>query len=281
MAKKATKPAKKTPAKAAARKSVKQKGKKQQQHAVSRVDVFVQEYLVDLNGYRAAIRAGYSPRSARQTASELLAEPHVQAKVQAAMDARAERTGITADRVLERYWGIATADARELIELHRGSCRYCWGKDHRFQRTQSERDRDYAAWCQRVKEANGDAAKLADVGAWDEAGGVGFHPYIDPNPKCPECFGEGLERVVPKDTRDLSPGARTLFAGVKTTQHGLEIKMHDQLGALRDVGRHLGLFKDKIEHTGKNGGPIKHALTDILDEIDGEGTGIRHGRGAA
>ncbi|ENO82074.1 hypothetical protein B447_05033 [Thauera sp. 27] len=41
------------------------------------------------------------------------------------------------------------------------------------------------------------------------------------------------------------------------TKEGLRVKFHDKRAALVDVGRHLGMFKDKVEHTGKDGGPIQ------------------------
>jgi phage terminase small subunit len=64
-------------------------------------EAFVREYLVDLNATQAAIRAGYSAKTARQTAAEYLAKPDIAAAVQKAMDERAERTEITADYVLK------------------------------------------------------------------------------------------------------------------------------------------------------------------------------------
>lgn len=250
----------------------------------SREDVFVQEYLVDLNGAKAAIRAGFSPRSARQTASELLAKPEVQAKLQAAMDARAERTGITADQVLKKLWDMANADPRELTEHHRSCCRYCWGKGNRFQRTPREMEEARAEHEKAQKQAAAEAAEAGEkpprLRPFNEEGGIGYDPRHDPNPECPECFGEGVNRVVFKDTRDLSPGARLLYAGVKTTQNGMEIKMHDPQAALRDVGRHLGMFKDKVEHSGSVG--VHKTVESLLDEIDGSGTGLpAHGRGSS
>lgn len=61
---------------------------------------FAQEYLVDLNATQAAIRAGYSERTAKVIGHENLTKPDVQAAIQAAMDKRSERTEITADYVL-------------------------------------------------------------------------------------------------------------------------------------------------------------------------------------
>ncbi|WP_343711896.1 terminase small subunit [Inquilinus sp.] len=63
---------------------------------------FIDEYLVDLNGAQAAIRAGYSERRAKQTASELLDKPEVAAAIEAAQAARSERTQVTQDWVLDR-----------------------------------------------------------------------------------------------------------------------------------------------------------------------------------
>lgn len=76
---------------------------------------FVDEYLKDLNGKEAAIRAGYSARSAYRIAHELLQRPVVSAAMTAAMAARAERTGITVDRVLRELARVAFFDPRRLL----------------------------------------------------------------------------------------------------------------------------------------------------------------------
>jgi phage terminase small subunit len=61
---------------------------------------FCQEYLIDLNGTQAAIRAGYSKKTANEQASQLLAKLNIQAEVQKLMKERSERTQITQDRVI-------------------------------------------------------------------------------------------------------------------------------------------------------------------------------------
>lgn len=61
---------------------------------------FAREYLIDLNGAQAAIRAGFAPKSARVTASKLLTKPNVKAIIEADSRAAAEKLGITAVSVL-------------------------------------------------------------------------------------------------------------------------------------------------------------------------------------
>ena len=68
---------------------------------------FVDEYLIDLNGTQAAIRAGYSPHTANEQGSRLLAHVGVRAAVQAGRQRLTESADITAAQVLERIWGMA------------------------------------------------------------------------------------------------------------------------------------------------------------------------------
>ena len=82
---------------------------------------FVDEFLVDLNGTQAAMRAGYSPRTANEQASRLLANVHVAAAVDAAKSARSERTAINADWVLQRLVDEAEADLADLYDAETGN----------------------------------------------------------------------------------------------------------------------------------------------------------------
>lgn len=79
---------------------------------------FVAEYLIDLNQTQAAIRAGYSERTAAEQASRLLTNVKVAEAIQAAMKARSERTQIDADWVLKRLARDATADLADLYTEH-------------------------------------------------------------------------------------------------------------------------------------------------------------------
>lgn len=75
---------------------------------------FVEEYLVDLNATQAAIRAGYSPRTAYAVAHENLRKPQIAAAVANAQQARSERTKIDADWILRRLAEEAEADLADL-----------------------------------------------------------------------------------------------------------------------------------------------------------------------
>lgn len=63
---------------------------------------FVQEYLIDLNATQAAIRAGYSVKSADKIGSQLLGKAGVSQAIEAAQTRRKERTELTQDWVVER-----------------------------------------------------------------------------------------------------------------------------------------------------------------------------------
>jgi len=208
--------------------------------------LFVQEYLVDLNATQAAIRAGYSETTAHSIGHENLSKPEIVAAIAAAQEERSKRTEITQDMVLRRFWSIATANANDLIEYRRCNCRYCWGAGFRFQETQGEQDRRRAQW-EKDRRAAAGKSNEADFVEFNEMGGVGYHAFREPNPDCIECFGQGVGQEFVKDTRDLPADAAVLYAGVKVTREGLEVKMHDQANALLQVGRHLGMFTDKAD----------------------------------
>jgi phage terminase small subunit len=77
---------------------------------------FVEEYLVDLNGQQAAIRAGYSKHTAKNVACQLLRRADVAAAVRQGIEARSERTHITADRVLRELARIGFADIGRIVD---------------------------------------------------------------------------------------------------------------------------------------------------------------------
>ena len=69
---------------------------------------FVEEYIVDLNATQAAIRSGYSVRTANEQGARLLANASIVAAVQTAQEARSQRLQLTQDDVLRGLHREAT-----------------------------------------------------------------------------------------------------------------------------------------------------------------------------
>ncbi len=65
---------------------------------------FCDEYLVDLNATQAAIRAGYSVKTAKSIGQENLTKPDIAEYLEIRMQDRVERTEVTADMVLTEAW---------------------------------------------------------------------------------------------------------------------------------------------------------------------------------
>ncbi|MAM60849.1 terminase small subunit [Maritimibacter sp. UBA3975] len=80
---------------------------------------FVAEYLIDLNATQAAIRAGYSEKSAYSQGQRLLKNAEAQAAIQEAKAKRQKRTEITQDRVIEELAKLGFADIRKAVQWGR------------------------------------------------------------------------------------------------------------------------------------------------------------------
>ena len=145
---------------------------------------FIEEYIIDLNATQAAIRAGYSERTAGSIGNENLQKPEIRSRIDQAIEERSIRTRITQDDVL--------------LELARVAF-----------------------------------AKMADYIEWDN------------------------ERITIRDSKSLNDDklAAVLEINESFGEHGrsLRIKLADKLGALRDLGKHFGLFVDRREVSGPGG----------------------------
>lgn len=157
---------------------------------------FIEEYLIDLNATQAAIRAGYSPDTAKSIGSENLTKPDIRARIAKAMAERSRRTGVNADRVVMELAKIAFVNAGDVIDAETATLKPDAARD--------------------------DTAAIRSVKV--------------------KTFGEdGLER---------------------------EIKMADKLKALELLGKHLGMFKDKVELSGSLE-TEKNKLDDLLQQMRG------------
>lgn len=159
---------------------------------------FIEEYLIDLNATQAAIRAGYSPDTAKAIGCENLTKPDIRAYIDRAMAERSKRTGVNADRVVQELAKIAFVNATEVID-----------------------------------------PKTATV----------------------------KEDALPEDTAAIQSVKVKTFG-----EDGLEreIKMADKLKALEMLGRHLGMFKDKLELSGGLD-TEKTKLDDLIQQMRGGG----------
>ena len=135
---------------------------------------FVQEYIKDLNGTQAAIRAGYSPRSANVTSTRLLMDANVQESIQEYKEMAAKRSQVSVDRIVEEYRRLAFANTTDGIKVK---------------------------------------------GGW----------------------------VTITDTDDLTPEQQAAIAEIHQTKDGVRVKFHDKTKALDSLGKHLGMFTDKVQ----------------------------------
>lgn len=200
-----------------------------------KMQLFALEYIVDFNGKEAAIRAGYKPNYAAQQANRMLNDERVMAAINEAITERKNRLYITQDTVLLKWWEIANADYNELSSVRRVACGYCYG----------------------------DTVSLDDSDGDDESRDI--DPSRDPNPDCGICRGEGAPHVHIADTSKLSPAAKLLYQGAKETKFGIEIQTADRMKALDNVARHLGMFKDTVNHVSEDG-----SMTPTINNFNGD-----------
>ena len=194
--------------------------------------MFVDEYIIDFNAKEAAIRAGYSPKTAAQQGYRLLQDDDISAAIDEAIAKRTKRMHITQDHVLGLWWQIANADYNELSSVRRVACGYCYGDNITMNDDDDARDID---------------------------------PSRDPNPDCGICRGEGSPHVHIADTSKLSPAAKLVYQGAKETKFGIEVMTADRMKALDNVARHLGMFKDTVNHVSEDG-----SMTPVTNNFNGD-----------
>lgn len=90
---------------------------------------FCEEYMIDLNATQAAIRAGYSPKTAREQARALLTKLDIQNYVAQLQAKQSRRTGVSADRVVRELAKIAFVNAGDLIDPETASVKLDASRD--------------------------------------------------------------------------------------------------------------------------------------------------------
>jgi phage terminase small subunit len=90
---------------------------------------FVDEYLIDLNATQAAIRSGYSVKTANEQGARLLANVSVQEAIAKEMAERSKRTGINQDRVVLELAKMAFVNIDDVVDIKTGAVKENASKD--------------------------------------------------------------------------------------------------------------------------------------------------------
>lgn len=157
---------------------------------------FVDEYLVDFNATQAAIRAGYSKKTAAFIGAENLKKPKIAEEIARRQKDLQRRTEVTQDRVVKELARVAFADASDYV--------------------------------------------CVETLTYENEDGT-----VSP-----------IQVVSPKDTDTLSDDQRAAIASIKQGANGVEVKLCDKIKALELLGRHIGMFNDKLSLSGTDGGPL-------------------------
>ena len=158
-----------------------------------RQKAFIDEYLIDLNGTQAAIRAGYSPASANEIAAENLTKPSIKGAIDKALAERSRRTGVNQDRVIRELAKVAFLNPTDVINM--------------------------------------DSATITDNANRDDSA----------------CIASVKVKTIPTEDGNIVER---------------EVKTYDKVKALELLGKHLGMFTDKLNVSGA----AKVVIVDDLDE---------------
>jgi phage terminase small subunit len=118
---------------------------------------FVEEYLVDLNATQAAIRAGYSPKTANEQGTQNLAK--LSTEIDAALADRSRQSGVSAERVIHELKRVAFADPRSVFE---------WGPGGVTLRPSDELTEDEAAVVSEVSETRSESGGTIKAKCYDK-----------------------------------------------------------------------------------------------------------------
>jgi len=185
---------------------------------------FVEEYVIDLNGTHAAIRAGYSPKGAEQQGSALLSLPKVQDQVADEMAKRSGRTGISAARVLEELSLLAFSDVGDYEMTDDGRVSVADGVPKSRRRAIQSIKRKTT-----VSAKTGDVTREVEIKLWDKPGplklagrhvGLFDEKKVDDEPRETHIHINGIMPPMPPEVAAGAPapvGPETTTTGVDYT----------------------------------------------------------------
>jgi len=148
---------------------------------------FVDEYLVDFNATQAALRAGYSKKTANTIAAQNLAKLSIQTEISRRQKDLQRRTEVSQDRVVKELARVAFSNATNAVQVQPRTI------------------------------VGADGKEIV------------------------------IQTVVLTATAELTDDQRAAISQIKQGANGIEIKMYDKLKALELLGRHIGMFNDKLE----------------------------------
>lgn len=170
--------------------------------------MFVEEYLIDLNATQAAIRAGYSERSARKIGHQNLSKPNIAEAIREHMEKRSERVEVTADMVLDQLAKIAFHDVKDVLswgmeESHAGfEERWVNGKLEKHE-VKEMRMKVH------MKDSNEiDGTIIQEVSEADRGGAVTHSVKLNDRMKALELIGKHLGMFKDKDDLNVNVGVQ-------------------------------------------------------------------------
>jgi phage terminase small subunit len=172
----------------------------------ARRERFADEYLIDLNGKAAAIRAGAAPRSAAVTASRWLADPDVQALLRVRRERLIEKTQVSQERIVNELAAVGFANLKDIVR---------WTETEAEVRPSDELSRELTA-------ALSEVAIDQETLEWE---------------------GEPAEGEKALEAMGLIAEAQGRKAHL--LRRKIRVKMHPKLDALMDLVKVLGYEKEK------------------------------------
>jgi len=163
---------------------------------------FVDEYMIDFNGTQAAIRAGYSPRTAGSQAYQLVTSHDIQAELKARTAKLSEHASITAAEIVERLAAILRANMRDYLRIT----------------------------------AKGELA-------------------VDFSRATPQQMAAVQHLEIDRAAGEDADGAKKF-----------RLRLYDKIAAADKLLRYLGAYRDRVEHSGPEGGPIELAPPKLNNE---------------
>lgn len=168
-----------------------------------RYRAFIQEYVMCWNVQKAAIKAGYEPKSARSTGYAIMNRPEVRAEIDRIIAEREESNKVRRLMIIEQLTKIATSDVKDFM-------------------------------------------------TWNEDGTAFLNPDL--------VDGEIIAEL------NVDKSTFTSMDGETSEKVKKKLKLHDKLKALELLGKHVGMWDDKLNINMK----AQVTIVDDIGEMDGE-----------